>query len=182
MNLIELVNLGKRLYYSPEQYARKLGVKIGNNCWIGTHNFGSEPYLVTIGNHVQITDNVAFFTHGGGWGFRNKIPDLDFFGKIIVKDNVYIGSGSYILPGVTIESDVIVAARSVVTKSIPKGFVVAGNPAKIIGTIEDYKNKIIKYNLKTKNLSTIEKIRVLKSADEASFISKPYLDYPEKKS
>ena len=90
---------------------------------------------------MQITDNVAFFTHGGGWVFRNEIPDMDFFGKIIVKDNVYIGSGSSILPGVTIESNVIVAARSVVTKSIPEGVVVAGNPTRIVGTVEDYKNK-----------------------------------------
>lgn len=182
MNLfIKLLHLVTRLYYSPEQYARKQGVNIGKNCWIGSLNFGSEPYLVTIGDHVQITDHVAFFTHGGGWVFRNEIPDMDFFGKIIVKDNVYIGSGSYILPGVTIESNVIIAARSVVTKSIPEGVIVAGNPARIIGTIEDYKNKIVKYNLKTKNLSAIEKIRVLRNADEASFIRKPYLVWPEGK-
>jgi len=182
MNLFfKLLNFCKRLYYSPELYARKQGVKIGKDCWIGSRNFGSEPYLVTIGNHVQITDNVAFFTHGGGWIFRNEIPDMDFFGKIMVKDNVYIGSGSYILPGVTIESNVIIAARSVVTKSIPAGVVVAGNPARIVGSIEEYKNKISKYNLKTKNLSAVEKIRILQNADEASFITKPYLVYPEKK-
>jgi serine acetyltransferase len=101
---------------------------------------------------------------------------MDFFGKITVKDNVYIGTGSCILPGVTIESNVIIAAKTVVTKSIPEGVIVGGNPCRIIGKTEEYKNKILEYNLKTKNLSAEDKRNVLLNADEKFFLKKPYLN------
>lgn len=64
-----------RLFFNPEQYARKLGVIIGENCYIETRNFGSEPYLITIGNWVQITTDVTFLTHGGIWAlWLCKLP------------------------------------------------------------------------------------------------------------
>ncbi len=171
----KLTHFIRLLIYSPEQYARSVGVKIGEKCWINTRHFGSEPYLISIGDHVQITKGVEFLTHGGGWIYREEIPDMDYFGKIIIKDNVYIGTGSYILPGVTIESNVVVAAGSVVTKSVPRGVVIGGNPARIIGNLEDYKNKILKYNLKTKQLKASQKRAVIESANEDLFIKKPYL-------
>lgn len=49
----------------PEKYARHIGVNIGENCLISTRNFGTEPYLITIGDNVQITRGVHIFTHGG---------------------------------------------------------------------------------------------------------------------
>lgn len=51
---------------SPEEYARHIGVKIGKNCLINTRNWSSEPYLITIGNNVQVTRGVSIHTHGGG--------------------------------------------------------------------------------------------------------------------
>lgn len=166
-----------RIIYTPEQFARKQGVKIGQNCWIATRNFGSEPYLITIGNHVQITDKVAFFTHGGGWVFRNEIPDMDTFGKIFIHDNVYIGYGSLILPGVTINSNVIVGAGSVVTKSVPEGVVIAGNPAKIIANFEDLKKKMIVYNIGTKGQNAKTKRIAIENAVESKFMTKSYLKF-----
>lgn len=49
-----------------QRYARHYGVRIGKNCLFATKHIGGEPYLITIGNNVQITDNVHFHTHGGG--------------------------------------------------------------------------------------------------------------------
>ncbi len=176
---MRIAKLIKRIYYkyflSNEDYLRKIGVKIGKNCSIHTRKFGTEPYLISIGDNVQITDDVAFFTHGGGWVLRNEIPDLDFFGKITVKDNVYIGAGSYILPGVTIESNVIIGARSVVTKSVPTGMIVAGNPARIVGTIDSFRKKAMHYDTKTKQLTIIEKRKVLETLPEDKFIVANYL-------
>ena len=78
------------IFYSHEEYLRKEGVKIGKNCWISSRNFGSEPYLVEIGDHVQITRDVKIFTHGGVWVLAEEFPDIDSFGKVKIGNNVYI--------------------------------------------------------------------------------------------
>lgn len=66
MNILTLI---KKVYWhilmSPEKEARHLGVTIGEHCLISTRYWSSEPYLITIGNHVQVTDCVSFHTHGG---------------------------------------------------------------------------------------------------------------------
>ena len=119
MDLIILRN--KILSFLPaEMYARLIGVKIGKNCAIHTKNWSTEPYLVTIGNNVAITHGVFIHTHGGGRTIRRMIPDFDSFGKVVIEDWAYIGSGAHIMPGVTIGEGSLVAAGSVVTKNIPK--------------------------------------------------------------
>lgn len=168
-------NIYKRLFWSKKKWARDRGVTIGKNCWIATRNFGSEPYLITIGNHVQITDDVRFFTHGGGWVLRLEQPDFDCFGKIKVGNNVYIGNSAIILPGVTIGNNVVVGAGAIVTKSIPDGVLVAGNPAKIVGKFEKYKEKMQKFNVRTKKLNRIEKKKCLMTLDKDKLLKKPFI-------
>ncbi len=138
-------------------------------CW------SSEPYLITVGSHCQITTGVRFFTHGGGHVVRKDIPEFDTFGKIKIGDWVYIGNNSLIMAGVTIEDNVLVAAGSVVTKSIPSGMVVGGNPARIICTIEEYLKNNAKYNTGTKGMGSSKKREVLLSMDESKFIAKGYM-------
>lgn len=158
-----------------ERYLRKQGVKIGVGCSIKTKFFGSEPYLVEIGNHVQITDGVRIFTHGGGWVFRDKHPNFDSFGRVKIGNNVYIGNCALIMPGVIIEDNVIIGAGAVVTKSIPANSVVAGNPAKIICETSDYYKKIIDYNQQTKSLNYEAKKEYLLDLDDIHFIRKKFL-------
>ena len=167
----------KRKIYSCEAYARSLGVKIGKECSIATHKFGSEPYLIEIGDNVQITNDVRFFTHGGGWVFRQKDPEFDTFGKIKIHNNVYIGNGTMILPGVIIGNNVVIGAGSIVTKSIPDNVVVAGNPARIVCTIDDFFDKANRYNVKTKLLGQIEKRAYLLSLKDDHFMSKAFLSF-----
>jgi acetyltransferase-like isoleucine patch superfamily enzyme len=162
-------------FWSAAKYARFVGVKIGDDCSIATKYFGSEPYLVTIGNHVQVTLGVRFSTHGGGWVFRNKYADFDTFGKITVGDNVYIGNCSLILAGVTIGNNVIIGAGSVVTKSIPDNVIVAGNPAKYIGSVSDLEIKLVRFNVGIKNLSPKKKMIFLLNLGDDHFIKKPVL-------
>ena len=134
-----------RFIVSPEKYARHLGVKIGNNCLISTRNWSNEAYLVTIGNNVQVTNDVSIHTHGGGNCVRKEHPDFDIFGKVVIEDWAYIGSFSQIMPGVTIGEGALVAAGSVVTKSVAPHTVVAGNPARVICTTEDVSSSIMKF-------------------------------------
>jgi acetyltransferase-like isoleucine patch superfamily enzyme len=161
-----------RFIKSPEEYARYIGVKIGENCFISTRNFGSEPYLIKIGNNVQLTSGVSLFTHGGSHAARRSIPSFDIFGKIVIEDWVYVGSNSLIMPGVTIGEGSIVAAGSVVTKSVPPHTVVGGNPARYLCSVDDYIEKNIKYNLNTKGMSSEEKKEFLTSLPEDAFINK----------
>lgn len=170
--ILRILNLIRRKFWSTERYARYLGVKIGKNCDIQNVNFGSEPYLVNIGNDVQITDGTKIFTHGGARVLRKKYPDLDFFGKVYIGDNVYIGNNCLIMPGVTIGSNVIVAAGSIVTKSIPDNVVVGGNPAKILSSLNDFEVKVLKYNVGAKGMKKHEKRKYLLSLSDSKFIKK----------
>ncbi len=117
--LSHLQSIYWRYIKSPEAYARHIGVKIGENCFISTRHWSSEPYLIDIGNNVQITQDVAFLTHGGAHIVRRDIPQFDVFGKIKVCDWAYIGMRSIIMPGVTIGEGAFIASGSIVTKSIP---------------------------------------------------------------
>ncbi len=79
------------------------------------------------------------------------------FGRIIIKDNVFIGLNSIILPGVTIGTNVVIGAGSIVTRSIPDNTIVAGNPARKICTINEFEIKRKNLFLNSKQLDFNEK-------------------------
>lgn len=161
-----------KFYYNPKKYAKYLGVKIGENCSIRTKGFGSEPYLITIGNNTEIAARVMFYNHGGAWMLRELDANADIFGKIAIGNNVYIGEHALIMPGVTINDNVIVEAGSVVTKSVEEGMIVGGNPARVIGKTKDFIEKNIIFNLSTKNMGKEEKKAYLLSLPNDKFIKK----------
>lgn len=171
--LLKLKLLYYRLFKSGTDYARFLGVEVGEQCHIAKDaHFSSEPYLIKIGSYVAVTQGAMIHTHGGGRIARRSIPDFDIFGRVTICDYAYIGSGAQLMPGVTIGEGSLVAAGSIVTKSVPAGVVVAGNPAKFVCTVEEYIERNKKYNLGTKGLSFEEKKKVLLSTDEDKFIKK----------
>lgn len=136
-------------------------VKIGEHCEVykGVY-FGSEPYLIEIGDYVRISSGVTFATHDGGlWVLRNLhlLDDADYFGRIRVGNNVHIGQDSFIMPGVTIGDNCIIGVRSVVTKSVPDNTVYAGQPARFIETIEEYYEKHKNNCELTKHMLPLEK-------------------------
>ena len=149
------MELSKRLY-GEMNYYRKLGVKIGKDCsFVGKVKFGSEPYLITLGDNVRITDGVRLITQDGGVHvIRNMyhLANIDKLGKIKVGNNVFIGTQSIIMPNVTIGNNVIIGAGSIVNKDVRDNCVVAGIPAKEICTIDDYYEKNKNSFMETKNL------------------------------
>ncbi len=161
-----------KLFTSPEQYARHLGVQVGKNCLIDTRNWSTEPYLVSIGNNVQITRGVSIHTHGGGNAIRQDHPDFDVFGKVMIEDWAYIGAYSQIMPGVTIGKGALVAAGSVVTHSVAPHTVVGGNPARFICTTDEYYSRNIQYNIQSKGLSRQAKKELLLSISDDKFLKK----------
>ncbi len=130
-----------RLKYHLRQL-RKAGLTIPDDCKLmDLPNFGSEPYLITIGSHVGIASEVLFITHDGGTHvFRDqeRFRKVIKYGRIRIMDNCVIGQRAIILPGVTIGPNSVVAAGAVVTKSVPPNVLAAGNPAKPVLSIQQY--------------------------------------------
>lgn len=145
-------------------YWRMKGVSIGENCEIyRSANFGSEPYLIAIGDHVRINSGVQFVTHDGGvWVCREYIKSgdsykIDIFGPISVGNNVHIGNNVIIMPGVKIGNNSIIGCGSIVTRDIPDGSVAVGIPARVIESLDEYITKNKNKFLYTKHLSKNEK-------------------------
>lgn len=140
---------------------RFVGVRYGENCRfikLDLNTFGSEPYLIAIGNHVTIASGVKFVTHDGGvWVVRDKHPKLDVIAKVTIGNNVFIGMNSIIMPGVVIGDNCIIGAGSVVTKNVPDNKVFAGVPAKKIRDLNEYEEKVLRIGVNTKGLSYSEK-------------------------
>lgn len=149
-----LVKLIRRLIYGRWansetyiQYLRKKGMRIGErtmvydtrNVWIDD----TRPWMVEIGDDVKITRGVIILTHGYDWSvMKRKYGEvLGSSGKVTIGNNVFIGMNSVILKGVTIGNNVIIGAGSLVNKDVPDNSVVAGNPARVIMTLEQYREK-----------------------------------------
>ena len=119
----------------------------GENIRYASNTIPAEPYLVKIHNNVRIAADVRFITHDIIDGMLAQCEEYRqgsfrfHMGTIEVFDNVMIGTYSVILPNVKIGPNAIVAAGSVVTKNVPEGVIVGGNPAKIIGSFDEYANR-----------------------------------------
>lgn len=130
----------------PVEVSRRLGVAVGENCrFMGVPVFGSEPWLIEIGNNCLITAEVQFITHDGSVRVLRRVDSkyksIIKFGKIVVEDGAFIGRRSVIMPNVKIGRDSIVAACSCVTKDVPPRTVVEGVPARVIATIDEVAEK-----------------------------------------
>lgn len=151
---------------NPIGYARGLGVKIGKNVnFYGMRPgmFSTEPWLISIGDNVYITNGCQFVTHDGGTLIlRKEVPDLEITAPIKIGSDVYIGLNSLILPGVTIGNRVIIGAGSVVNKDIPDGSVAAGVPARVVKSVDEYLKKAEENSLHLGHLKGKEKETQLK--------------------
>ena len=155
------MGLSKLLLNRHIKQAIKNGLSLGEDYYIHSRiDFGSEPYLITIGNHVRICAGVRFITHDGGvWILREQetFKDVDVFGPIKIGNNVHIGNDVIIMPNVTIGDNVVIGCGAVVTKDIPSNSIAVGVPAKVIETLKVYKEKVLKKCDKTHGLGTEEK-------------------------
>lgn len=132
------LRIKKPVDYNSVEFLRSRGVQIGENVnLINTTIDWSHGFLVSIGNRVTLT-GVKILTHDGS----TQIPfGVSRVGKVAIGDEVFVGHGTIILPNVKIGNRVVVGAGSVVTKDIPDNSIAAGNPARVIGTYDDFLKK-----------------------------------------
>lgn len=129
------------------KYLRQRGANIGERVKIyvlrNTTIDMTRPWLIDIGDDVQITEGVTILTHGYDWSVLKGVYGevLGSSGGVKIGNNVFIGMKTTILKGVHIGNNVIIGANSLVNKDIPDNCVVAGNPAKVIMPLEQYYEK-----------------------------------------
>lgn len=125
--------------YTTEELIKE-GLKVGKNfnrqrdCIIDE----SHCWLITIGNQVTLAPRVHILAHDAS---MKMFLGYTKIGQVNIGDNVFIGAGSIILPGVTIGECVVIGAGSVVSKDIPANSIAIGNPAKVITSLDEYLKK-----------------------------------------
>lgn len=145
LSLVFMEKMCRIIHKDPMEFRlerfRMDGAIIGKNVRAFSPISSSEAYLITIGDDVTISTGVKFCTHDNS---AIKIFDdaTDIVGPITVGNQSFIGMNTILMGGVTLPKQCIVGAGSVVTKSFTKeGCVLAGNPARIIGSVDHIREK-----------------------------------------
>lgn len=118
---------------------RKKGLTIGNNVVIHTREIDvGHGYLISVGDQVTVAPGATLLAHDAS---IKEALGYARVGRISIGSHVFIGAGAVILPGVSIGDYVIIGAGAVVSRSIPANSVAVGNPARVIGSYDDYIEK-----------------------------------------
>lgn len=147
------------------EHLRSKGMKIGHDCIIyaPTKTLIDEqyPWMISIGNHVRITEGVKILTHDYSWSVLKNCRGgvLGASGIVEIGDNVFIGMNTIIERNVKIGTNVVIGAGSVVTKDCESNSVYAGVPAKRLMSINEFFEK-----------------RCVKQKSEAKELAKKYYD------
>lgn len=129
---------GSNVYIEPSlKFDYGFNIHVGKNFYANFDNIFLDICPITIGDNCMFGPNVQLYTasHPLNPGKRNS--GLEFGKPITIGNNVWIGGGAVIVPGVTLGDNVVVAAGAVVTKSVPDDCVVGGNPAQIIKNVNE---------------------------------------------
>lgn len=129
---------GKGLYIEPPFYCEYgYNIKLGNQVFMNYNCCILDNTEVIIGDRVMFAPNVQIYTATHPLDAKTRATWLEFAKPITIGNDVWIGGGAIICPGVTIGNGAVIGAGSVVTKDVPDNVVVGGNPAKIIKEIEN---------------------------------------------
>lgn len=139
MNIIKEFVYRLRGEYTTDRLI-KMGMKVGKNFQRlnGVILDPSHCWLIEIGDNVTMAPRVHVLCHDAS---TKKFLNYTKIGRVSIGDNTFIGAETVVLPGVNIGNNVIIGANSTVTHDIPDNIVVAGTPAKMICTLEEYLQK-----------------------------------------
>ena len=112
-------------------------IEIGESFFVNHGCVILDCAKVTFGDNVFVAPNCGFYTAGHPVDAERRNAGLEYAWPITVGDNVWFGGGVQVLPGVTIGSDVVIAAGSVVNRDIPDHVVAGGNPCRVLRSITE---------------------------------------------
>lgn len=143
--------LGSDFYIEPPfRCDYGYNISVGKNFYSNYNCTILDCAKVIIGDNVMFAPNVSLFTAGHPIHFESRNAGLEYAFPINIGDNVWIGGGVIVNPGITIGDNVVIGSGSVVTKDIPSNHIAVGNPCKVIREITD-KDK--QYYFKTLKLN-----------------------------
>ncbi|WP_372007439.1 sugar O-acetyltransferase [Paenibacillus chitinolyticus] len=117
-------------------------ISLGENFYANYNLTVLDCNRVTIGNNVLIGPNVSVFTAGHAIHPELRVNEVEYALPISIGNNVWIGGGAILNPGVSIGDNTIIGSGSVVTKDIPADVIAAGNPCRVLRPItEDDRNQ-----------------------------------------
>ena len=127
---------GRKVYVHDFFYVGdRKNVSIGERCTINIGVYIPAQYRVEIGNDVTLSACCMLLDSGLIIGDKKKSRD-HVEGSIVIEDGVWVGAGAIILPNVVLGAGSVIGAGSVVTRSVPRMCVVAGNPARVLRHLE----------------------------------------------
>lgn len=131
-----LGSTGKNIYMEAN-FACDYGsnIYLGENFYANFNTTMLDVCEIRIGKNAMFGPNCQLLTPLHPLDAEERIAGLEFGAPITIGDNVWLGGGVTILPGVTLGHNVVVGAGSVVTKSFGDNVVLAGNPARVIKTL-----------------------------------------------
>ena len=133
------VHVGRNVVFRGRMLRSEFGAELGGTIAVGEDTFLNEGSSVVAHHQVKIGDNCRIGELVGIFDTDHHAVDALSpvrFAPVVIGDNVWIGRGALILPGVTIGDNAVVAAGSVVTGAVPANTLVAGNPARLVRELQ----------------------------------------------
>ena len=135
-------SMGENVWMEPPiRMAYGANTTIGNNVYINFNLTIVDDYKVTIGNNVMFGPNVTIAVTSHPVHPKRRLEGGMFALPVVIEDDVWIGSGAIIVPGVTIKKGSVIGAGSVVTKDVPENVIAVGNPCKVLRQITEHDNE-----------------------------------------